>query len=258
MVETKQTLISLKDLFIETFLVFKKDWRRFFKMVGLAFVSIIPLFIVEELFSLNNVVFSGNAEIKIVLNFVLLFAYLASLFFLFYMLVLSKIGSYRILSDRFGRIFDVFRLGGKNFWGFVWVSILMIILTVLWTFLLIVPGIIFGVYYFLSLYIFIFENKKGMKAIKRSKDLIKGYWWAFFTRLLLFYLFAILIYWAVETIFKLPLSAFAEDSKAYLVIKDVSYFGSLIFDSFIIVPLSLIYFNLIYRSLVKIKDEVVI
>lgn len=80
---------------------------------------------------------------------------------------------------------EIINRAKKNIGGYLWISILTGILVMLWALLLIIPGIIFGIYYTLSVWVFFKEGKKGMAAIKRSHDLIKNYWWAVFGRLVL-------------------------------------------------------------------------
>ena len=50
--------------------------------------------------------------------------------------------------------------------------------------LLIIPGIIFAIWYAFSVYINILEGKKGMEALNASKALVQGRWGATFWRLL--------------------------------------------------------------------------
>lgn len=63
---------------------------------------------------------------------------------------------------------------------FFWTSFLTGLLVILWGLLLIIPAIIFGVYYSLSSQVVIGENLKGMAAIKKSKEYVKGMWWKVF------------------------------------------------------------------------------
>ena len=49
--------------------------------------------------------------------------------------------------------------------------------------LLIVPGIIFGVYTAFSLFALVVDGKKGFEALLESYSLVKGRWWAVFGRI---------------------------------------------------------------------------
>jgi uncharacterized membrane protein (DUF485 family) len=51
--------------------------------------------------------------------------------------------------------------------------------------LLIIPGVIFAIWYSFSTYTNILDGKKGTNALKASKDLVKGRWGATFWRLVI-------------------------------------------------------------------------
>ncbi|OGZ24322.1 MAG: hypothetical protein A2896_01665 [Candidatus Nealsonbacteria bacterium RIFCSPLOWO2_01_FULL_43_32] len=75
---------------------------------------------------------------------------------------------------------EAFRMGWHKIISYYWVSILSTLL-VLGAFLLFfVPGIILAIWFSLALYILIAEDKKGMNALSRSKQLVSGKWWTVF------------------------------------------------------------------------------
>ncbi len=65
-----------------------------------------------------------------------------------------------------------------------WVYILVGLVVYGGALLFIVPGIIVSIATFLSPYAFIKEGKRGMAALLRSRDLIRGRWWIVFGKLL--------------------------------------------------------------------------
>lgn len=255
MPETKQAVKPFGDLFKETFSIFKKDWSRFAKMILLGIAGIIPFLAVIGLFFVNASLFNNLKILQTVINVILGLAAIASLIFAIYIGVLSQLGTYGLLKDRVSKIMDVFNFGKKNFWGFIWVSLLTGILVMLWTLALIIPGIIFGVYYSLSLYVFIFEEKKGYAAIKRSKELIKNYWWSFVVRMVIFSVIIMITYVILGAILDAPSLAFAKDSAARNGLENISAMLSSLVSSFIISPLFMIFTTLIYKDLVLIKGE---
>lgn len=64
----------------------------------------------------------------------------------------------------------------KTFSGII-ISILVSLAVGLGTLLLIIPGIIFSVWFSFSLYVLILENKKGTEALSASRELVKGKFW---------------------------------------------------------------------------------
>lgn len=74
---------------------------------------------------------------------------------------------------------------GKAFIWPLFITILLVALTVIVGFILvIIPGIIFAIWYSLSTYIVVAEHKSGVAAMKASKEYVKGYWLAILGRAL--------------------------------------------------------------------------
>lgn len=88
--------------------------------------------------------------------------------------------------------------------GYVWIVILVSLLVILGFFLLVIPGIILGIWYSFAEQVFILENTRGYSALKRSKELVKGYWWPVFWRWLGPTLFFGLIIVIVSAIILVP------------------------------------------------------
>lgn len=69
-------------------------------------------------------------------------------------------------------------------WPMFLTGLLVAIFTIIGLILIVIPGIIVGVWLSFSLYIVVAENKSGMEAIKASKAYVQGYWWPIFGRAL--------------------------------------------------------------------------
>ncbi|MEX2054224.1 MAG: hypothetical protein WD883_03185 [Candidatus Colwellbacteria bacterium] len=82
-------------------------------------------------------------------------------------------------------IMEAMRSAFGNLRSYVWLIILSTLIVTGATVLLIVPGIIFGVWFVLAIYVFVVEDKRGLAALFTSKAYIRGYWWPVFGRLLL-------------------------------------------------------------------------
>ncbi len=76
----------------------------------------------------------------------------------------------------------------KNFWGYLGLAIVMNILLALLFLLLIIPGIIFLVYWILAPYILLNEKKTISESLQESKKRVKDKWWPVFLHLLGVYL----------------------------------------------------------------------
>lgn len=73
---------------------------------------------------------------------------------------------------------SIVREARAHFLPFVGTSILQTVLLSLLCIALIVPGIIFGVYWMFAQAAVVFTGKRGMQALRYSKALVKGRWWS--------------------------------------------------------------------------------
>lgn len=158
--------------------------------------------------------------------------------------VLSAISQRLLLQNNFKALKITLRSAHGYFWKFFGLSLLGGVLILLWSLLLIIPGIIFGVFYSMMLYVLICEDLTGMAAIRRSKELVKGNWWRVFRVMAIF---AILSY-AVMLVFALPGMIFPETS---LFTKIWQILTNLVV--LIINPLYVIFLYLVYLDLRKLK-----
>lgn len=162
-----------------------------------------------------------------------------------YFIIRAYIGQFLLVkNDYVGNELNIFKETKKYFWSYIWISILTTIFVLLWALLLIIPGIIFSVFYSFAVYAFFFEGLKGIAAIKRSIALVKNYWWAVFGR---FVVIAIVLYVVIMFV-SIPMYVVDEESLFYdiwMVITQIL--------NFIIGPVSMLYFYQIYKELVEIK-----
>lgn len=142
------------------------------------------------------------------------------------------------------------------FWSYVWVSVLTAILLLLWSFLFIIPAIIMAGYYSMAIWILLEGQYRGYGAIKQSKILVRGYWWAIFWRQLVLVVLALVFFLALAFI---SWSVYGPAS----VVGDQEGQGSELFNVFIniisalVMPFYMIYFYNIYKSLVEIKKQAI-
>ena len=97
-----------------------------------------------------------------------------------------------------------------------------------------------------AIWALIFEGYESTSALKRSKELVKNYWWAVVGRAI-----AIgLIFWAIVLIFAVPLFFMNEFSLFAIIWGFVLQITQIV-----ISPIFVIYNYLIFRDLVNIKGE---
>ncbi len=86
------------------------------------------------------------------------------------------------------------------FWDYTLLGLLFIIFLIPLFLLLIIPGIIFSIYWAFSPYVLIKENVGPWEAMKRSKAIVKGKWWRTFGYLILM----TILMWLISILFKFP------------------------------------------------------
>jgi len=171
--------------------------------------------------------------------------FVAALAFIIYFTVRAYIGIFLVVKhDYQGHEKDIFKETKKWFWPYLGLTLLTSVFVLLWTCLLIIPGIIFSIFYSLAAYVLFFEDKRGMAAIRRSVQLIKKYWWAVFGRFLLLGL----VMWVFTVLLSIPLVMTVENSFFF-------HFWNVVVQviNMLIGPIALLFSYQIYQELVKIK-----
>lgn len=83
--------------------------------------------------------------------------------------------------------------------------------------LLIVPAIIYGVYWSFSIFAIVFHNKSFRDALRYSKEVVQGRWWRVFGVLFVFGILSLLVGMAVAIVF-----AFLPDHFIVTIISDTA------------------------------------
>lgn len=163
---------------------------------------------------------------------------------IYFIQIWSQVALIYAVKDREERInvIESYRRGWHKIFPFWWLSILMGFI-ILGAFLfLIIPGIIFATWFSLAFFILIAEDLKGMDALLKSKEYVKGKWSQVFGRflfigglLLIIYLIPIIVF----NVLKFPLAEEITQSVVGLFLS----------------PLVIIYGFLIYSNLKLIKGD---
>lgn len=204
----------------------------------------------------SAIAFAGALLITFLLNlmnhgiFVIVFSFIvviaASLASLYFFIRAFSAFILYIKNDYKGDPKQLFMEESKKYVAdYIILSILTTILILFWSLFLIVPGIIFSIFYSFAIFVYFFEGKTNMKALNRSRDLVKGYAWPVLWRSLLI-AFILMVF---STIISFPINFMEKYSLMYDIWNIVV---SVI--TFIIIPIVTIYSINIYKNLVKVKD----
>lgn len=131
----------------------------------------------------------------------------------------------------------------RRFWPYVWLTILSGFVTLGGFVMLIIPGILFSVWFAFALYVFAGGNDKGMNALLRSREYVQGRWWQVFLRWLVLVLGTLVIIAVLGVLAKV---FFGEAGK------------NLFSDLFLLVyaPFMTAYLYELYQNLKSLKPEV--
>jgi len=171
--------------------------------------------------------------------------YIVSFLLSFYFILRAQIAVLLFIKDDFkGKPKKLFLTSRSLFWPYLGLSLLTAVLVILWTLLLIIPGIVFSVFYSLAIFVFLSEGKLGMAAIRRSYALVRGNFW----QLLLRFLFFILVIIIFSSIIAMPAIPLEEGSLAFSIWDFIVQVISLL-----VAPIYLIFFYDVYKRLARLK-----
>ena len=139
-----------------------------------------------------------------------------------------------------------FKESYRRAWGklhsMIWISILTGLIVGGASMLLIIPGVIFFVWTIFALFVFAVEGERGLRALIKSREYVRGYWWPVFGRFL-FILFIALVIAIIPAL----LSIVSQDLAELL--------NGLIWIFF--APLGALYLFLIFTNLKEAKKDMV-
>ena len=221
-----------------------------FKLLKILLVFLIPIFFINEFFWENQPLINqliaqyslkGFYLIDDALNFIIiLFAFLyfiAEIQYLRCALLHQTLGVWQAWRQAFGIFGDYLN-----------VKILFLIKVFLWSLVLIVPGIIFAVLYSFHSMALLMDGKKGMEALKFSKDLIKPHVFLYTGYLLV--LLSSIFAFSYPLLFILD---FLKEASPLWVEKILSYLQVLAVG--MVVNFGIVFYYVIYEELTRILPD---
>ena len=203
--ENKKVEAMMKPKLTPTFKLMAASWhlyvRGFINFIGMylwGLLGLLPLFVLVLLAWLVFLV-AGWQSFGLYCLFGALG--LLALAWAIYYGTRAKVGLLLLIRDDFKSVNGAFKESRIFFWRYLWASLLITLITVVLLFCLVVPGIAVMIFYAFALFAVVFENKRTFSSVERSYDLVKGYWWPVFGRILFLTVLAVLI----SIIFNLPM-----------------------------------------------------
>lgn len=185
-------LPNARAIIRESFSLYKKNFKVFLPYVTLFFVpyvliSLMPIANVY-IFSLLGGTSSGSGAMKMLSLLLIAIIYITLIIFVLW----ASTTLTRVMNDRCDTKEEKLILSTKEemnkakkyLWPLIITGLLTVLIVMGGTLMLLIPGIIFSLWYGFSSYAVMLDDKKGMEALNYSKSLVKGRWWGVFWRLL--------------------------------------------------------------------------
>lgn len=191
--ETKK-LTSIVELIRESFRTYFKseNFAYLVKVILVMYlalgVSLIPAMILYGAGSFYLALMGGEQQVFWILLAVII-GILAFLVFIFAGLLMSTVfivGVSQVTRGEIIGIKETFKQGWGKVWQYFGASLLAGLITALGFILLIIPGIIFSVWFAFAAFAAVTDNLGAVAALKKSKALVSGYFWPVLGRFVVF------------------------------------------------------------------------
>jgi len=244
-------LIKARDLMRESWTLYKNNFLFFIKIAAWL---LIPAVILTVLPALDT-----GGKFFGLINIFSLLVYLFTIFFLASLISIALVLAINgLLKKERVDMKAIYNASYSKIISYIWISVLVTVAILGGTLLLIIPGIIFSIWFSFSLYILILSGSRGTQSLSESRELVKGYFWPVLWRwvapyfvfgLLLTVIFVIPVY-LIGLAIGNPMAGFAAETP---------WWADLISSVFSIltVPLFTIIGVLLYNSLKKEKESTV-
>lgn len=237
--EKKIPMASVKEFLIDAWAMFRE------KIQIIIFVSLLSLLVsllVAILLELVDSVFTNLPNLIIVQHSLVLLL----LILLVYFAVRINIAVYLVLAKNIRSLKEVWRLANKYFLSFATTMFWLVLVIFIWfvitndrlVAIFTIPVFAVLIFYSMVAWVFFVEDYQGQSALKRTQELMKGYWGAITLRLL--FLLAPLL------LFVLLVSLIKNVQTASILMSIFNYFYAI---------LVLIYTYKVYDNLIKIKGH---
>jgi len=221
---------------------YRKNFKQLF-LLTLVFIGIptVLAFLIFFMFGINYSEQVNIEELKLSAELIAAISLIGIIGAIFYFIY--EAGLIKESLKGFAK-FDFHRVthsGKRNFWKFVWFGIVAMFFLCLLFMALIIPGIIFGIYWSLAIFVYFDSNKTVMESLRTSFHMVKGNWWRIFG----YTIVLVLIFGLVGVITELL---------GYLVTEFVAGFINTLFTA----PFAILFYKNIYLGLRgKGKDKII-
>jgi hypothetical protein len=178
------------EIVSESFHLYLKNFRAFIPYLLIMFLPVLILSLLGAAFLYLEILWPASG---LATNIILLILRLVEM--------ILSLWTYIALTRALNAVFlnqslswkEGFKTSSRFIWPFILVSILKFLIILGGTVLLIIPGIIFSVWYKFALYPVILDGMKSMPSLQKSHILVTGRWWSVAFRLFIIGLLLLLM-----------------------------------------------------------------
>lgn len=199
-------LISAPDIIKQSWYFYARHWKKLLPYMLALFIPNIILGL-SGIISLYLDKYVNVGYYVLLNNIIVAVIFVASILFtLWATIALTQLLKNLIVNQPTAPLRENLSVNSALIWPVIYTTVLIMLIVAGGTLLLIVPGIIFSVWYAFGYYAVIFDKQKGRAALKYSKGLVTGRWWAMLWRLVVPALFYGMILIIINYIFSYGLT----------------------------------------------------
>jgi hypothetical protein len=232
-------LLSASEIIIRTWKTFTTHFVaivKFMIVLGILYGILAGL----KILSLATV-FAGNVFLLLI-GFVIVIIVTALISFWLNLALTKSLGEV-LQNEKVEGVISALRSTASMYFVALGVSIVVALITFFGSLLLIIPGLIFAVWFLFAVYAVLFDKKNFLEALSFSKSLVVGRWWGIVWRAFIPQLLFIISILIIETVLILPFE-FMKDGTVYQIITIIiSAIGTAIFLPLSTLSILILYFN---------------
>lgn len=176
-------LISISEIIGQSWEFYLRQWRRLFPYMALMFLPTLILSVLGLLAFWVNYQAPATTAIT---GLVIVAVFAASMVFSLWLTVaLARFIKIILDNQTPPKLGEMLASTSHLIWPVIYTSLLVGLIVLAGSILLIIPGIIFAVWYSFVFYHIAFEEKPGLTALRASKQMVVGRWWKILWRVLL-------------------------------------------------------------------------
>ena len=228
----------------------EESWKLYKKHINvLALISVIPLVFRGVIIALGPIDV-GGIETNILISFTILMLVFGLLYLIF--AIVSPVALVDAVGDvhggRYPSASEAYKKAVSLFFPYLTVFILSLLVVVGGFALFIIPGIVISTYVSLTIFVFLFEEKRGFDALVKSAWYVRHFWWDILAR----HVISVMIYTGLFIVFSFvvgtALYLLGFNQHVYAFLRDLFIYLGL-------APFTVIYSYLVYKDIKEVKGH---